>query len=1052
MQTFAAPALDPDAPLLRALRAWDGDAQAIFGLGPRPGRSSGGLPLGALIDRAAEVQARALPRAELAAALVRQAEARGAKAASVAAARRLAQPEVVAVVTGQQVGIFGGPALTLFKALGAVATARALEAAGIAATPVFWMASFDHDRAEVAQADAVTGAHDRQALRLRGPGAGRPVGALRLGAAIERLGAELFAAIDGGGPSPRCAAAFALVAEHYRGAATFAAAFAGLLGALTDDLGLVLLDPADPAFAGLAPARALVARELAAPGSWSRARLAESAAALRERGFSPLIPGRRGGRLGVFFTDDDGRRAPLFAAADGVRCGGRPARMSWAELAALADAAPARFTPDVLLRPLLQDACLPTVAYVGGPSELRYQAQLGPLYRDLEIPRPLPLSRPSLTLVDVDDAARLGGLERVAGLLGDPAAARRLAAERSPGAAALEETLAALGGDAALGALARDLASGSPALADAAALLRRLGGLRRRSDAALDDAAALDPAIAAHVRRLRPIIAAAFDAQGSAIAGSAPARGEIPTRRPLVLLRRRLRWLRTRIGRWARRRGAPALAALRRLRPRGRPQERVMATAQIAAWLGEGAAHTLLPVAAPASPHTLVAIPRNPGPGGAVVDPTATLMRIHAKASAGTGAATGRRGGGCSMRVGVVCLGGLGGSTKVAAEVAVGLARAGHRPRIFFGEGGEALDAWLPAELASTIEREALPLPSTPRPLRDGDVAAATERLRERIVAADLDCLHVHYAAGLLRTSLAAAEAAGIPVVATLHGTDVTPWRRGDAARASLAAELRRCASVTAVSSWLSGQAVETFGLDAAPRVIHNAVDPQVFRPREVAALRRRLLGDDELLLIHVSNLRPVKRPRDAVAILAGLRAAGLRARLLILGDGPMRGEIEAEAAARGVAGSLRVDGSVAPEVLAAHLCASDVALMPSESESFGLAALEAMACGTPVVGSRCGGLVEVFTAVDRGHGRLGELLAPIGDVDGMVAVIRRLHERASAARWEHLALRRDLVSGALEAFPRSTQLAAYTELLAAVVASSGRCPNRPDCGVRVAG
>jgi N-acetyl-alpha-D-glucosaminyl L-malate synthase BshA len=430
-------------------------------------------------------------------------------------------------------------------------------------------------------------------------------------------------------------------------------------------------------------------------------------------------------------------------------------------------------------------------------------------------------------------------------------------------------------------------------------------------------------------------------------------------------------------------------------------------------------------------------------------------MRIHAKAMAGSeGAAEGRQAksaSGCALRIGVICLGGLGGSTKVAAEVAVGLARAGHRPFLFHGEDGEALDAWLPEDLKRRITSEALPLPSTPRPLSDAAAAAATVRLGEAIAAHDLDCLHVHYAAGLLRTSLAAAEGAGIPVVATLHGTDVTPWRRCDAERAALAAALRRCAAVTAVSTWLAGQAVETFGLEAAPRVIRNTVDPTTFRPREVAALRQRLVGDDELLLIHVSNLRPVKRPRDAVAILAGLRAAGLRARLLIVGDGPMRAEIAAEAVARGVAGSLRFEGSLAPADLAAHLCAADVALMPSESESFGLAALEAMACGTPVVGSRCGGLEEVFASVDRGHGRLGELLAPVGDVAGMVAAIRRLRERATAARWEHLALRRDLVSGALEAFPRERQIAAYAELLAAIVGDRC-CPERPGCGVRVAG
>ncbi|MCA9660404.1 MAG: glycosyltransferase, partial [Myxococcales bacterium] len=173
--------------------------------------------------------------------------------------------------------------------------------------------------------------------------------------------------------------------------------------------------------------------------------------------------------------------------------------------------------------------------------------------------------------------------------------------------------------------------------------------------------------------------------------------------------------------------------------------------------------------------------------------------------------------------------------------------------------------------------------------------------------------------------------------------------------------------------------------------------------------------------------------------------------RLRILGDGHLRADLEklrAELKADNVTFGGWLDGSKFYEEVAR----SKFVVIPSEgAESFGLAALEAMACGTPVVGSRCGGLEEVFAAVDRGHGRLGELLAPVGDVAGMVAAIRRLHERATAARWEHLALRRDLVSGALEAFPRERQIAAYAALLAAVDGDA-RCPERPGCGVRVAG
>lgn len=1116
LTTAKAPALDPQARLLRALRSWDPDAAALFDL-PAPAPRADIVPpwLPGLRARAAEVQGRDLPRAELAELLVRQAECRGAGAESLAAAERLADPETVAVLTGQQVGLFGGPALTLYKALGAVATARALSESGVPAVPVFWMATFDHDLDEVAHVEVVAGGHDRRRLRLRGGRRGPSVGGVGLGAGVDGLRRDF---IDGLRGVPALAGGLErvddLLAELYAESATFGGAFARLLGGLTDRLGLVLLDPCDSEFAGLAPARALLAREIEGRGGWSTQALAKSEAELARRGYDALVPERRGGRLGVFFADDEGRRVALIGGADGVRPIDGSWRLSWAEVAALAEQSPGRFTPDVLLRPLLQDACLPTVAYVGGPSELQYHAQLGALYAELGIPRPLPLCRPSFTLVDTADLELLRGLGSPSwGERGGAASEESQGSGERPGdgtTAPPERELAALGGllraprgearaelvAAAMSAAERSLVealdnlqedactalagrlrsgafSGPRGLraqvdvlqAQVEGLLGRLGP-RVRAERAMPPGRAVRGSLRLLVEGVVADVSRALERQRAALTVAEDA-GQIPSGRGLVRARKRLRWLRTQLRKRARRRASAAFAALARLRPQGRPQERALSLAQLAAWLGGRAADRLLPVSMPANSHTLVAIPRNNAPVCPVGEPAERMRSRTTQEGERTGGAPvavpsrdpSSRAAGGGLRIGVVCLGGLGGSTKVAVEIAAGLADSGNDVHLFHGSKPEVLAAWLPDSQHGSITLHRLPLRSTPGPTLRSALDRASVRLREVCAAERLDCLHVHYAADLLGCSLRAVQTLDIPVVATLHGTDVTPWRRGAGPREMLAADLGRCAAVTAVSTWLSEQARTILKLDTSPSVVSNSVDSSIFKPQPDPDLRRRLVGGDDLLLVHVSNLRPVKRPGDAVRILAGLRAQGLKARLLIVGEGPRLGELGAEAAALGVDDAVDCVGRLDPDELARYLSVSDVALMPSESESFGLAALEAMACGTPVVGSRCGGLEEVVAAVDdairageetgleRRFVPLARLLSEIGDVAGMVEAIRGLAIVAERSPAEHRAFSDALVRGAGQAFPQGAQLSAYTAIL-------GRAVTRrsDDDGVRAAG
>lgn len=353
----------------------------------------------ALVAAAERTLARPLRREALVEVLVRQQSARGAERGATRAAR-LAEPDATAVVTGQQAMLFGGPLFVLYKALAALKLASLVEGRrGRPVVPVFWVASDDHDFAEVRQAAVLDETGQIRTLRyspLREP-IGQPAHRIVLDESIARLVEELGRCLPAG---PHREDVLARVADCYRPGATLADAFARLLSSIFPDL--VVLDPSDPGLKALmAP---VLSRELVEGSPTSRL-AAEVGARLLAAGYHQQVPVRPG-FLNLFLLMDGERRA-LGAQNGTVEVRGPGKRMTVAEAARLLEADPSPWSPGVLLRPLAQDHVLPTIAYIGGPAEIAYHAQIGPSYAHFGIPRPALVPRPSLTLVEPAQARAL---------------------------------------------------------------------------------------------------------------------------------------------------------------------------------------------------------------------------------------------------------------------------------------------------------------------------------------------------------------------------------------------------------------------------------------------------------------------------------------------------------------------------------------------------------------------------------------------------------------------------------------------------------------------
>lgn len=344
------------------------------------------------------------------------------------------------------------------------------------------------------------------------------------------------------------------------------------------------------------------------------------------------------------------------------------------------------------------------------------------------------------------------------------------------------------------------------------------------------------------------------------------------------------------------------------------------------------------------------------------------------------------------MRLAITCFAGIGGSGIVATELGKGLAARGHEVHFICADMPFRLED-LSARLYFHPVRP-FPYPVMQSPLYD---LALASRLAEVMAEQQLELLHVHYAIPHAVSAYLARQicAHSFPVITTLHGTDTRLVGLDPSYRPITRFSLEQSDGVTAVSRYLADATQEDFALTHPITVLHNFVDTARFRRRELPRCYREQFAEEhERLLVHISNMRPVKRLLDIVRAFALVQHA-LPARLVLVGDGPDRLAAERLACELEVADRVTFAGNIAH--VENVLAVADLFLLASEVESFGLAALEAMACGVPVVGTAIGGVPEVVT--DGVDGLLVGVNDPDALAEAAVSLLRVPERLAAFAR-----------------------------------------------------
>lgn len=329
------------------------------------------------------------------------------------------------------------------------------------------------------------------------------------------------------------------------------------------------------------------------------------------------------------------------------------------------------------------------------------------------------------------------------------------------------------------------------------------------------------------------------------------------------------------------------------------------------------------------------------------------------------------------MRIGIVCYPTYGGSGVLATELGKALADKGHMVHFITYQQPVRLNAFHANIYYHEVQVPTYPLFDFP-PYE----SALSSTMVDVILNQKLDLLHVHYAIPHASTAYMAKQIVSkqgrvVPFITTLHGTDITLVGRDKTYAPIVTFSINESDAITAVSENLRDETYKYFQIEKDISVIYNFVDTQRFSRREMPHFRNAIAPNGEKILLHVSNFRKVKRVPDVVKVFAKVRQQ-IPSKLLLVGDGPDRPAIECLCRELGICEDVRFVGK--QEQLEDVMSISDLFLLPSDYESFGLAALEAMAAQVPVISSNAGGLPEINIPGQTGY------MSNVGDVDGMAA------------------------------------------------------------------
>ncbi len=326
-------------------------------------------------------------------------------------------------------------------------------------------------------------------------------------------------------------------------------------------------------------------------------------------------------------------------------------------------------------------------------------------------------------------------------------------------------------------------------------------------------------------------------------------------------------------------------------------------------------------------------------------------------------------------KIGIVCYPTYGGSGVVATELGMALASKDHEVHFISYSQPFRLDVF-----SNKINFHEVSVPDYPLFEYIPYEHNLTAKLVDVVLHEKLNLLHVHYAiphasAALSAKQILAAQGIHIPIITTLHGTDITLLGKDKSFKSVIEFAINNSDAVTAVSKSLKKETITSFKLEKKIQVIPNFIDSTLYKFENDKTLRRSFAKDSEKIIIHISNFRKVKRVQDVLKVFVKIRKE-IPSKLLLIGDGPERLKMEQLCRNLDLCDNIRFIGKL--KAVERVLSVSDLFLLPSETESFGLVALEAMASKVPVVSSNSGGLPEVNI-----EGKTGFLLE-VKDIDGM--------------------------------------------------------------------